>query len=82
MFCFGFFIFILFYLFIYLFIYFKKSYIVGWSHGGIVGSRLVLVLVLVWIKLSPTHFAKKKGFNATQKKKKKKNLRLSLESIL
>ena len=44
----------------------KKLDLVGWSHGGIVGSRLVLVLV--WIKLSPTHFAKKKKFNATQKK--------------
>ena len=43
----------------------KKLDLVGWSHGGIVGSRLVLVLV--WIKLSPTHFAKKGGFNATKK---------------
>ena len=58
----------------------------GWSHRGIVGSRLVLVLVWIKlsptyfasglvlvdpIKLSPTHFAKKKRFNATKKKKKK-----------
>ena len=71
MFCFGFLFFL------------KKLDLVGWSHGGIVGSRLVLVLVWIklspthfarWlvlvdpIKLSPTHFAKKKRFNATQKK--------------